>query len=537
MPPDGKVGKPPQDFYQKFRVENHGVDKLKGQGIPESDIIKLTIAAKLTGQTLDQLADQLNGRKVEDVIGRIKVPGGDFGKIAERYIPGQNGQGSSPPEDVDVRTESAIRSAGVDDKIVGEMLKAGLDKDKALRMIVSAQMSKRDPSDFVGELSQGKSWTQVIGARGLKRSEIEAKIREMKGGLTLTAEERRELSGRTMPIDIDIKVAALAKTSGKNPRDIIDLVKQGKSLDRLVTELRADALRMKEEQAKAEATKVEREIEEEAARAGAPGQAPLANSQELKIHEADLRTRLGANPADHLGRVRLAQVLTRLGKVQEASANLRQVLESDPTNTHALMAMARRLKESGDLTGSREHLDRLNLVQGESTVVLSLKSEVLENEGKVEEAISAIEKAVSQDPRAAHLRQRLSTLYHQAQKQGVPVEEIKVFVEGQKPKFDVLPVIENSRTLVPLRAMAEAVGAEVNWDAATQTITLVKGERRISMAVNSDQAEVGGQKIKLDVAAKIKDGRTMVPLRFVGEALDAEVTWDGDSKMITVLEK
>ncbi|KNY26616.1 stalk domain-containing protein [Pseudobacteroides cellulosolvens] len=133
--------------------------------------------------------------------------------------------------------------------------------------------------------------------------------------------------------------------------------------------------------------------------------------------------------------------------------------------------------------------------------------------------------------------------------------QITVFVDGDKLDFkDAEPFIEGGRTLVPFRAIAEALGAEVGWDASTKTVTIIKGDSKDTTAVTDDvyasnapdgsknikiiigekNAEVNGNKVQLDVPAKIATGRTYVPLRFVSEAMEMGVNWDAKTKKITI---
>ncbi|HAS04570.1 MAG TPA: hypothetical protein DCR71_02240 [Dehalococcoidia bacterium] len=109
----------------------------------------------------------------------------------------------------------------------------------------------------------------------------------------------------------------------------------------------------------------------------------------------------------------------------------------------------------------------------------------------------------------------------------------QVVLDGQTLSFDVPPVIENNRTLVPLRAIFEALGASVQWDGATQTVTATKSDTEITLIIGG-QAFKNGQPVSLDVPAKIIESRTMVPLRFVSEAYGCQVTWDGATETITI---
>lgn len=93
------------------------------------------------------------------------------------------------------------------------------------------------------------------------------------------------------------------------------------------------------------------------------------------------------------------------------------------------------------------------------------------------------------------------------------------------PAPDSQPFIQNGRTLVPLRAIFEYLGATVEWDGATQTITARKGETVVILQVDAPTAIVDGKQVTLDQPAVLVGGRTFVPLRLVSEAFGATVTW------------
>lgn len=109
-----------------------------------------------------------------------------------------------------------------------------------------------------------------------------------------------------------------------------------------------------------------------------------------------------------------------------------------------------------------------------------------------------------------------------------------VFLDGQRLSFEVDPIIENGRTLVPLRAIFEAMGAAVQWDAATNTVTAVRNGTKVILPIGSTQPTVDGQVWPLDVPAKIIKDRTLAPLRFVGEAFGGKVEWDQTTYTVTM---
>jgi hypothetical protein len=110
---------------------------------------------------------------------------------------------------------------------------------------------------------------------------------------------------------------------------------------------------------------------------------------------------------------------------------------------------------------------------------------------------------------------------------------IKVVLDGEEMKFEVTPFIEQERTMVPFRAIFEALGAVVQWDAETRTVTAAREDLEIKLVIDGP-AYKNGETISLDVPAKIVNSRTFVPLRFVSEALDGTVTWDDINKTVFI---
>lgn len=110
--------------------------------------------------------------------------------------------------------------------------------------------------------------------------------------------------------------------------------------------------------------------------------------------------------------------------------------------------------------------------------------------------------------------------------------QIPVYVNNERLWFDVPPVLDNGRTLVPLRKIFETFGAEVEYSEGV--ITAKKDEIDIVLTVGENQAVINGADITLDVPAKVVEGRTMVPLRFIGEALGAQVKWQPTAKSVYI---
>jgi hypothetical protein len=107
-------------------------------------------------------------------------------------------------------------------------------------------------------------------------------------------------------------------------------------------------------------------------------------------------------------------------------------------------------------------------------------------------------------------------------------------VNGESRSLDAPPVIVSGRTLVPLRAITEALGASVEWNPTTRAVTLHWGGHTIVMVISASTALIDGASMRLDMPARLLHGRTMVPVRFVTENLGCSVTWDAQVRSITV---
>lgn len=116
-----------------------------------------------------------------------------------------------------------------------------------------------------------------------------------------------------------------------------------------------------------------------------------------------------------------------------------------------------------------------------------------------------------------------------------PVEDITVTVNGEEVQFkDQDPIIKDDRTLVPVRGVFEALGASVDWLGEAQKVVVNTASVNITLTLNSDLYYVNGEVKELDVPAMLINDRTMVPLRAISESLGCNVEWDGDNRMVVI---
>jgi hypothetical protein len=116
---------------------------------------------------------------------------------------------------------------------------------------------------------------------------------------------------------------------------------------------------------------------------------------------------------------------------------------------------------------------------------------------------------------------------------------IPVIVNGYKVNFpDTEPYVnKDGRTMVPVRFVSEKLGGSVTWDSTTYTVIIKSGEKEIKLPVGSKVVEVNGKSVELDTSATLREDRTMVPLRFVSEVLDSQVDWDEDAHTVKLTDK
>lgn len=111
---------------------------------------------------------------------------------------------------------------------------------------------------------------------------------------------------------------------------------------------------------------------------------------------------------------------------------------------------------------------------------------------------------------------------------------ITVHVDGEFLPMDVAPTVTNGRTLVPLRAAGEAVGATIQWDGSTRSAIAIINDKNVRFTLGSKTYTVNGVKHQADVAPVVKNNRTLLPLRAFGEACGVKVSWDNNLRDVII---
>ena len=116
----------------------------------------------------------------------------------------------------------------------------------------------------------------------------------------------------------------------------------------------------------------------------------------------------------------------------------------------------------------------------------------------------------------------------------VSANEISVYINQNKLDFDVSPQLISDRTFVPMRKIFESLGATVTWDDDTKTVTGKKGDITINLTIDSKTMFKNGNPKLLDVAPTLVESRTLVPVRAIAESFDCEVTWDNNTQSVYI---
>ena len=180
-----------------------------------------------------------------------------------------------------------------------------------------------------------------------------------------------------------------------------------------------------------------------------------------------------------------------------------------------------------ELTGGLHELSFLNLKSWSRFDLVLVTDDLDYIPANTEAELKALEASHPYDPKNV----KWTTVDPLA---GRPDTEIAVKFNDEWLQFDVPPQLMNDRTMVPMRAIFEKLGCAVSWEDATQTATGVRNGKAVSVTIGSNIALVGGSMVSIDQSAALVNDRTLVPLRFVSEAFGAEVRWDDPSQTVFI---
>lgn len=116
------------------------------------------------------------------------------------------------------------------------------------------------------------------------------------------------------------------------------------------------------------------------------------------------------------------------------------------------------------------------------------------------------------------------------------IDKKDYYVNLEKQSMDTAPFIKDSRTLVPVRFIAEAIGAQVDWNAEEEVVTISNGQDVLTLKIGESSYELNGISTAMDTTPIIKDSRTFIPIRFVAEALGLIVDYDDASRLVSIVD-
>ena len=114
---------------------------------------------------------------------------------------------------------------------------------------------------------------------------------------------------------------------------------------------------------------------------------------------------------------------------------------------------------------------------------------------------------------------------------------ISITIDGNAVKTDTDPIMRNGSVLVPMRAVFEEMGCSVEWDDSEKKVTVSKDGINVTVTIGANTMNVNGKEITLDIPAEIVNERTMIPVRAVSEALECNVDWNEDSNTVVITSR
>lgn len=185
-----------------------------------------------------------------------------------------------------------------------------------------------------------------------------------------------------------------------------------------------------------------------------------------------------------------------------------------------------------------QNQDNGNSKKADANKTDTLKEKALESEKEAKEKIKANLAEKKRLIKEQYTTKELTNLEEASKKiknsdQTLKVLDVTSIVSNKKFKFDTPPVIKGGRTLIPVRAITEGLGAAVKWNAETKQVTITKDQTTIVLTLGSTTALVNGVEVKLDTNADTMNNRTYVPLRFIMETFKMQVNYEEGTIEIT----
>ncbi|PKM55290.1 MAG: hypothetical protein CVV00_04595 [Firmicutes bacterium HGW-Firmicutes-5] len=213
--------------------------------------------------------------------------------------------------------------------------------------------------------------------------------------------------------------------------------------------------------------------------------------------------------------------------LEEEKDQLEELKDNLEEQLDALEAQLETAEEAGDtalIESIRAELEALKVEK--DTYKMDMRNKLA--------LMKQIAKSKYTEEELSQLQEVYKSFNNQKNMRSIPVEN--VFFKNRDVKFDTPPVIKEGRTLIPVRAITEAMGATVTWNSEEKLVTIVKDDKTIVFDLLNNITYVNDVEATIDVPAGVMNNRTMVPLRFIAENLGLTVVWDEDTQTIEVDE-
>jgi predicted DNA-binding protein YlxM (UPF0122 family) len=241
---------------------------------------------------------------------------------------------------------------------------------------------------------------------------------------------------------------------------------------------------------------------------------PAAGTIKVKV-EADANASVTSATYDSQGHNGYKGLLNAIGNVKDKPAG-------------AVIANLLLTKYNTQLTA--EMKTKLEAII-EKDAALSAVADYLDKKGSVTDAVYVQKEAVRANVKNLNSYKKLGKLYEKIGKKG-----IKLYVNGEEPTVQTAPFVRLGTTLVPFRAISEALKATVSWNKDERSVTVIRDGVTVKLYIDSKTAFVNGKQVTLEVPAAIVKGNTVIPVRFVSEALKATVKWEAESHSVVIYE-
>jgi len=243
-----------------------------------------------------------------------------------------------------------------------------------------------------------------------------------------------------------------------------------------------------------------------------------ADKEKLDVIKDDLK--------DNLDDIDVTKEAEDIKEKLEADKDNIELLKEDLENLkNDLEAQYEAAKESGDESLATSLLSKID----------SVNQLIEENKLQIKEKIEEMKEAIKQqytEEEWAQLEAAAKILKSKVDLTVLPVENV-LFTDGEI-KFDTPPVIVEGSTLISIRSIAEALGAEVNWDDENKIATIVYGDTTIKFNTDDGTVYVNGEEVDVNSSAEVINDQIVVPLRFVVENMGLNIDWDQDTQTIII---